>query len=133
MTALLSAAIVTTFGAALIGFAMLVTLRRPIAERFLRLLGASAPAHYAEQLSRVVVGAALIGFSPAMRYARVFEVFGWLMVLTSVVLLLMPWRWHQRFAERVMPLVVRYLRVYAAGALALGLFILFAATRSTAR
>ena len=126
---ILSGIIVVAFGLALIGFAVLVAIERRRAERFLNLFARTARAHYTEQVSRLVIGTAIVIFSPAMWYSPVFAGFGWLIVVSSVALLLMPWRWHQRFGETARPLLIRYLKVYAVGAFALGVFILYGASR----
>ncbi|MEZ4455222.1 MAG: hypothetical protein R2882_01540 [Gemmatimonadales bacterium] len=65
MTQVLSATIVLGFGAALVGFALLTVVRRPSAERFLRLFAGTARAHFVEQGIRVVVGLALVAYSPS--------------------------------------------------------------------
>jgi hypothetical protein len=126
---IVSGIIVVAFGLGLVGFAALVAVRRLRAERFLRLFASSAKAHYTEQFSRLVVGTAIVLYSPSMWYSYLFEYFGWLIIITSVGLLLAPWRWHQRLAERGIPLVIRYLTTYAVGAFALGAFILYGASR----
>ena len=41
-------------------------------------------------------------------------------------LLILPWRWHHAFAERVLPIVHRFLSVYGLAALAMGCVVLFA-------
>ncbi len=126
---ILSGIIVVAFGLALIAFAVLVTVKRQRAEQFIDLFARTARAHFAEQISRVIVGTALVIFSPTMWHSSVFKVFGWLLVVSSAALLLMPWRWHQRFGETARPLIVRYLTIYAVGAFALGVFILYGASR----
>jgi uncharacterized protein YjeT (DUF2065 family) len=60
-----------------------------------------------------------------MRYPELFRVFGWVIVITTVGLLLIPWQWHQKFATRVMPPVYRHIRWFALGAAALGAFVLY--------
>jgi uncharacterized protein YjeT (DUF2065 family) len=64
-----------------------------------------------------------------MRYPSLFTLFGWLIVVSSALLLLTPWQWHQAFGARVMPLVIRHMRVFALGAAALGVFILYGMSR----
>lgn len=117
------------FALGLIGFAVVIAAKRLLAERFLNLFASSARSHYTEQVSRLVVGIAIVIFSPLMWYSYLFQIFGWLIVVTTVVLLLMPWRWHHRLAERVIPLTISHLKIYGVGAFALGAFILYSASR----
>jgi hypothetical protein len=62
-----------------------------------------------------------------MRFATVFVAFGWVLLATTAVLLLVPWRWHQRFAQLSVPKAVRYLPLIAIASLLLGSFVVFAA------
>jgi hypothetical protein len=65
-----------------------------------------------------------------MWYADLFRIFGWLIVVTTVGLLLLPWRWHHEVGKRVMPLVIRRMKLFALGALALGLFVFYGVSRA---
>lgn len=42
-----------------------------------------------------------------------FLALGWLIVGTAIVLMVLPWRWHHRFAQWAIPMVIRHLRLYA--------------------
>jgi hypothetical protein len=76
---------------------------------FFGAFAASARAHYVEQAARLAVGAALQVHSPRMPFPAVFNAAGWLLVGTTLALLAMPWHWHRRFANRVVPPMLRYL------------------------
>jgi hypothetical protein len=78
-----------------------------------------------EQAFRLLIGASLILFSPAMRIAALFRFIGWAIVISPVGLLLVPWRWHQRLGERVLPMVIRHMRLYALGLFAFGVLLLY--------
>lgn len=97
--------------------------------RFLRGFASSARVHFFELAVRLVVGGSFIVFSPHLHLSGVFRLFGWLIVLTTVVMLLIPWQWHQRFAGTVVPVVTQHLRLYALGSLLLGAFILYGLVR----
>jgi hypothetical protein len=122
---LLSAAVVAAFGLFLIGLAGTIVGAPARAERFLRAFAGSAAAHHAEQGLRLLVGTAIVHVAGAMRYPELFRVFGWVIVITTVGLLLIPWQWHQKFATRVMPPVYQHLVWFALGAAALGAFVLY--------
>jgi hypothetical protein len=100
-----------------------------VAKRFLHEFAGSATAHYTELLIRLMVGAALLIQAPKMLYAEVVSVFGWLLIATSAILLLFPWRWHQRFAARSVPQAMRFLPVIGVCALAFGILLIAALTR----
>jgi hypothetical protein len=126
---ILAGALVVAFGGFLIGSAGLIATNPRLAERFLRSFASSARAHYLEQVLRLIVGGATVIFAPAMWYPKLFEVFGWLMVLTTVVLLLLPWRWHHEFGRRAIPSVIRYIKLFALGAFTLGMLIFYGVSR----
>jgi hypothetical protein len=121
----IAAIVVVTFAVLLIGFTGVAFARPARAQRFLMLFASSARAHYVEQVCRLLVGAALVVASPAMWQSRMFWLVGWAIVVSALALICLPWQWHRRFGERVRPLLLRHLRLYAAGAFAFGALLLY--------
>lgn len=122
---LLSGVVVVTFALFLLGLAVMIYVRPRLAIRFLNAFASSARTHYLEQTLRMVVGVALISFSSEMWQPDLFQLFGWIIVLTTVGLLCIPWRWHHRFATWVVPPVIRYMKLYGIGVVALAAFLLY--------
>ena len=120
-----AAIVIVAFGLVLIAFTGVVFTKPAIAERFLTAFASSARTHYVEQVVRLVVGAALVVRSPIMWQPKMFCLVGWAIVVSSALLLCVPWRWHQRLGKRVLPLLVRHLRLYAAGSFAFGALLLY--------
>jgi len=120
-----AAVVVVVFGLALITFTGVAFAKPARAERFLMAFATSARTHYVEQGSRILVGAALVVVSSTMWQPTVFWLLGWALVVSSAALICVPWRWHDRLGERVRPMLVRYLKLYAVGALALGVLLLY--------
>ena len=120
-----AAIVVVAFGLVLIAFTGVVFARPAIAERFLRGFASSARTHYVEQVFRLLVGAALVVLSPAMWQPKMFWLVGWAIVVSSAALVCVPWQWHHRLGERLLPLLVRHLRLYAVGSFALGALLLY--------
>lgn len=98
------------------------------AERFVASMAGSARAHITEQFLRLLVGGGLVLYAPHMRIPIIFKGLGWLLIVTSLGLLLIPWQWHHRFGRWAIPLVIRHIRLYGLGACALGVLILMAMT-----
>jgi hypothetical protein len=123
-----AAVVVAAFGLALIVFTSVAFAKPAIAERFLSAFASSARTHYIEQTARLLIGAALVVLSPAMWHPKMFWLFGWAIVVSSAVLLCIPWQWHHRLGKRLrlLPLLVRHLRLYAVGSFALGALLLYA-------
>lgn len=72
----------------------------------------------------------MVTFAESMWYPELFRVFGWIIVVTTVGLLLLPWRWHHQFASRVMPPVYQHLWLFALGAIGLEVLVLYGASRA---
>jgi hypothetical protein len=117
--------VVVAFGLLLIAFTAVVFTKPAIAEPFLMRFASSARAHYAEQILRLLVGAALVVLSPTMWQPKLFWLVGWAIVVSSLALMCAPWRWHHRFAELIRPTFFRYLKLYAAGSFAFGALLLY--------
>ena len=111
----------------LLGFAVWVLVAPARARVLLSRFAGSFRAHLIEMVLRIVAGWGFIQYAPAMRFPAVAEIFGWVLVVSSVVLLLLPWRLHNRFAARVMPFVYRHIAIYAVLSCALGALVLYAA------
>ena len=121
----LSGIVVAGFCLFLVGLAVVIAAKPALAERFLRLFASTARAHYTEQGLRLLVGVSVVMFANSMRRPELFQLFGWLMVVSTLGLLLIPWQWHHKFSLRVMPPVYRHLRLFGLGALALAALILY--------
>lgn len=122
--------VIAAAGVGLLAMAVLCVAAPDKARRLLGGFASSARAHYLELAIRLVAGAALVLFSPSMHLSEIFRLFGWVIIVTSIALLFIPWRWHQRFAGRVVPIVNQYLVLYAVGNLALGVLLLYGLTRT---
>jgi hypothetical protein len=91
-----------------------------VASRFLLGHAAGPSVRYLELFVLLTVGAAFVLRAPRMLFSPAFKAFGWVLVTTTVVLLAVPWHWHHRFAQRLVPQVLGYLNVIAIASLALG-------------
>ena len=122
---LLASIVVVAFALFLVGLTVVVFVRPAIAERFFLCFANSARSHYTEMTVRLLVGLSLVVLSPAMWQPTLFRLIGWAIVVTSIALILTPWRWHHRFGQVVLPTLVRRLRMYALGLLAFGCLLLY--------
>jgi hypothetical protein len=117
--------VVVGFGLFLIALTGVAFAKPAIAERFFMSFASSARTHYVEQAFRLLIGASLVVLSPAMWQTDMFRLVGWAIVVSSAALILIPWRWHHRFGERVLPMIVRHMRLYAVGLFAFGALLLY--------
>lgn len=98
MTELLAYTLVVLAAIYLLWLGVVSFLRPAYAANFLNGFASSARAHYLEISLRLVVGTAMVLASSRLQFSSAFHLFGWVLVLSSVVLLLIPWQWHHRFA-----------------------------------
>lgn len=127
MLAAVAWSVVLLTGFYLIGLAG-VSLFAPVhASRFLMGFAGSAAMHYVELLLRILIGAAFLYSAAKMPVSVVFALFGGLLVVTTGVLMFIPWKWHRRFAEWAVPKAIANLKLVAASSLFAGVGIVAAA------
>jgi len=75
---------------------------------------------FTEQGLRVLAGVALIVRAPASKLPLVFDVAGWLLVATSMLIMVAPIRWHGVYGtwwvKQLTPLIIRILSAAPAAA-----------------
>ncbi len=120
-----SGAILVAFALFLISLAVVVFAKPAAAEVFFLSFASSARAHYTEQVVRLLIGASLMIRSAAMWQPKLFWLVGCGIVLSSVVLILTPWQWHDRFGNTVRPMLIRQMKLFAIGILAFGVLLIY--------
>ena len=126
MIDVLAKVLVIATGVYFLGLAAACLLTPNRARNFLRKFASSGFAHYTEMTVRIIAGGALVLYAPHMAYSEAFTLFGWVLVISSSVLLLIPWRWHHQFGQWAIPFAIKILPLFALGSLALGASILYA-------
>jgi hypothetical protein len=111
-------------GCYLAGLAVLSFLSPERASRFLLGFAGSASAHYLELVVRLFIGGAILHSAPHVLFSRAFVVAGWVLVVTTLGLFAVPWRWHHRFAQWGVPHAVANLQLVAVASFVLGGFII---------
>jgi len=115
-------------GAAWLVFVAAVAALAPDRARAgLAAMGSTVAINWAEHAPRALVGAAMVIRAPEAAWPIAFEVAGWFIVASSVVILLVPLHWHNGYARwwaaRFPAAVIRLLAIPAmalAAALAYG-------------
>lgn len=97
------------------------------ARAILRKAGSTNFINYAEITLRMVPASALIIYADYSEYPELFKVFGWFMLVTSLILYFVPRKLHHDFsnkcADRLKPL---YFRLIAPFSILIGIFIITA-------
>ena len=93
------ALLVILLAATWLGLVGLVCLFWPErAQQGLAAMGSSWAIQLGEHIPRAVVGIALIGRAPLSKAPQALEVGGWFLIVSSVVILALPRRWHNAYA-----------------------------------
>ncbi|WP_396224394.1 hypothetical protein [Gemmatimonas sp.] len=121
MVALAGLTIVLAAAAYLVVLGTSALFRPALAERFLGGHATTRTLHFLELALRVVAGAALVVSAPRLTLGNAAAVFGWVLVGTSLMLAIIPWRLHQRFAAWSVPQALRYRPIIGVASIAGGL------------
>lgn len=103
-----------------------------MASRFLLAFATTPAKHYMELAIRFIIGGAFVSAAPLLSYSQAFNIFGWLLVGTTVILVFVPWRWHHQFAQRAVPDALRFLPLIGVSSTVLGALVLWAVRRGAA-
>lgn len=109
MIAVAGLTIVLAAAAYLVVLGATALFRPELAERFLGGHATTRALHFLELALRVVAGAAFVVSAPHLALGDAVAGLGWVLVGTSLVLAIIPWRLHQRFAAWSVPQALRYL------------------------
>ena len=110
--------VVAAAGLWLVGVAFLMALRPRYCLQLFEKMSAKLERsnwrlQFTEQGLRVLAGVALIVRAPASKLPMVFTVAGWLLVATSLLIMVAPIRWHGAYGRwwvgRIGPMAIRVL------------------------
>lgn len=121
---LFAAFIILLFGLYLVILGTAAIFKPTLAAQFLLGFAENRTLHYLELFFRLIVGSALIQHAPYMLFANAYVVVAWFIVGTTVCLLILPWQWHHKFAKKVVPYAIQYLKHMGAVSLMLGITLL---------
>ncbi len=102
------------------------------AKAFLLGFATSPFKHFLEMTLRLLVGGSILFQAPFLIFSTAFTIFGWMMIISTAVLILIPWRWHRRFAETAVPRALRFLPVVGLVSVILGGCVLYSIFESLA-
>ncbi len=99
----------------LVGFLMLFAPKK--ARAILRKAGSTNFINYAEITIRLIPAVAMILYADFSKLPLAFKIFGWVMVITSVILYIVPRKTHHRFsmksAEMLKPVYFQFISPFA--------------------
>jgi len=124
-TELIGKCIIGVFGFFLMALGAVAFVRPKVFQSFLSGFAQNAPIHFLEMAFRFIVGVAFLGCASLLNYGYVFQAFGWVLVVTTAVLLFVPWKIHRKFAVLVVPRALEYTRFMGGTAMVMGAFVVF--------
>lgn len=122
---ILAGTITILLGLYLISLLIVTLLRKKSAIIYFSSFASSAKAHYLEQLLRLIAGLGLLIYSEKMLFPELFGILGWALIAPSILLLITPWKWHNKFGEWAIPFTIKNLILYSVSASIMGLVILY--------
>ena len=118
--------IIILFGFFIIGSGFLMLLKPKIAREKLRRFASTNFTNYTEITIRMIIGIALILYSDFCKYQEAFEIFGWFMLITALILYCVPRKWHHEFSMKSADVIKPfYFRIISPFALLLGGLIIY--------
>jgi hypothetical protein len=130
---LVSVLAVAVFGLFLAGLGLMSWLSPAQVRRLLSGFAATAGRHWLELAVRAAVGMALVIAAPGLPASGLLRLFGGVLLATTLVMAMLPWRWHQRFSAQRVPRALSFLGLIGGVSLAAGLGLLAAAWQGLAR
>ena len=124
MIDLLAGAVIVSAGLYLVALGTSCFLRPNLASEFLLGHASSGFLHYLELFLRLLLGASLVQKAPTLIYPPIFSLFGWVLIVTTAVLFLVPWRTHRQFALQAVPHALRNIKLLGLSSIALGILLM---------
>jgi hypothetical protein len=126
MLVIISKVILILFGLFFMSVGILMGFWPKIARNVLRKAGSTFWIHYGEITIRMIPAAACVFYANYSKFPTFFEVFGWFMLGTSLVLYLVPKQLHHQFSNRCADVLKPiYFQCIAPISVAIGLFFIY--------
>lgn len=117
MLIIISQLTIVSFGVFLFGVGLLMLIAPSKARQILQKAGSTNFINYAEITIRMIPAAAMIIYSEFSKFPEILKIFGWFMLITSLVLYFVPRQIHHNFslkcAEIIKPLYFRLISPFS--------------------
>lgn len=122
----LSKIVVIIFGLFLIGAGLLMLFNPEKARATLRKAGSTNLINYTEITLRMVPAAAMILYSDFSKYPEAFQLIGWFMIVTSLILYIVPRKLHHDYSLKCADILKpQYFRMLSPLSMLFGLMIIY--------
>ncbi len=114
------------FGLFFICVGLLMLIRPEKANEILRKAGSTNFINYAEITTRIIPAVGLILLADNSKYPDIFKIFGWFMLLTSLVLYFVPRHLHHNFSLKAADILKPfYFQLISPFALLIGTWLIY--------
>jgi uncharacterized protein YjeT (DUF2065 family) len=110
----------------LVGFGALAIAVPEQVSGYLHGFAGSMRSHMLELVIRLAAGAAFVEYASQMQFTGAFHLLGRVLIITTLGLAVLPWRWHRRFAQLSVPVANPYLPLMGLVSIAAGAFVFWA-------
>ena len=118
--------IIIAFGIFIIGVGLLMLFAPGKARESLKKMASTNFINYAEMILRMFTAIALILFAENSRFPEFIKIFGWMMFITTLILIIVPRKMHHSFALKCADVLdPLYLRLISPFAFVLGSFFIY--------
>ena len=90
--------IVGAFGLWMMGVSVMILLRPTMMLGALRKMASTNLINYTELVLRLLVGIGVVGLAPFTPYTNFLQLCGGFLMVTAIILMLIPRRWHHAYA-----------------------------------
>ncbi len=91
--------VIISFGVYFIAAGLFMAFRPQKARSILRKAGSTAFINYAELSIRMVPGIAFVVYAESAKYPFTFQLVGWFIIISSILLMILPRRLHHQFSN----------------------------------
>jgi hypothetical protein len=127
----LAVAITAAAGVSLIAFGATAMLAPAQAGRFLLGFAATAQRHWLELGFRFLVGLGFVQAASQLPATTLFSGLGWILLITTAVMAVVPWGTHRDFARRYVPRALQFTELLGVASLCAGVAIVWSAYASS--
>lgn len=92
--------IIFLFGLFLIGAGIVMFLKPRKAQNILNMAASNNTINYVEISLRMIPAMALIVYADSSKHPEILKLLGWFMLLTSVILFIIPRKWHYNYSQK---------------------------------
>jgi uncharacterized protein YjeT (DUF2065 family) len=121
--------VVAISGAYLVVLGAVALAAPAVARRFLGAFASTPAAHFTEIIVRMTVGAAFVTSASRLPMGAVFSIAGWILIVSTAVLLVVPWRRHRQFAAASVEKASRHITLIGIASCAMGALVISAVVR----